>query len=289
VPSAVTPSLNIAYEERNPAANDVVVFLHGFPDDARTWDAVLAAPELADRRTIVPWLRGYGATTFRDPAAPRTAQAGALARDVVDLLDALDIARCTLVGHDWGARAAYGAAILAPERFSRGVALSVGYGTNVASQAMSFDQAAHYWYQWFFATSRGEQALRDDRRALCRYLWRTWSPSWRFTDEEYERTAVAFDNPDFADVVLHSYRSRWGFAPPDPRYAADDAALANTPPVPVPTHVLHGDEDGATLLEATAGCERYFPAGYEREVVAGVGHFVQRERPAVVAAAIVRA
>jgi pimeloyl-ACP methyl ester carboxylesterase len=284
-----TPALEIAYEERNPDGPDVVVLLHGFPDDVRTWDAVLAQPELVGKRAIVPWLRGFGSTAFRHRQAPRTAQASALARDVVDLLDALDIERCTLVGHDWGARAAYGAAILAPQRFTRIVALSVGYGTNVASQAMSFEQAARYWYQWFFATARGEAALHGDRRALCRYLWRTWSPSWNFTSEEYERTAVAFDNPDFVDVVLHSYRSRWGFAPPDPRYANDDAALAGVPPVPVPTCVLHGDEDGATLLEATEGCEALFPAGYRRDVVRGAGHFVQRERPAVVAAAIASA
>jgi pimeloyl-ACP methyl ester carboxylesterase len=286
--TAATPALDIAFEERHPDSPDVVVLLHGFPDDGRTWDAVLACPELARSRTIVPWLRGYGATTFRDPLAPRTAQASALARDVLDLLDALGIARCTLVGHDWGARAAYGAAVLAPERFSRIVAMSVGYGTNVAAQKMSYGQAAHYWYQWLFATSRGEAALRDDRRGLCRYLWQTWSPSWNFTENDFERTAKAFDNPDFVEVVLHSYRSRWGFAPADPRYAADDAALAKTPPVRVPTIVLHGDEDGATLLESSAGVEAYFPAGYAREVLSGVGHFVQRERPAAVAAAIAR-
>ena len=285
---ASTPLLDIAYEERNPEGRETIVFLHGFPDDARTWDAVLACPELAGKRAIVPWLRGYGATAFRDSATPRTAQAGALARDVVNLLDAIGIERCTLVGHDWGSRAAYGAAVLAPERFTRLIALSVGYGTNIPSQKLAFDQAARYWYQWFFATARGEAALRDDRAGICRYLWRTWSPSWKFTEDEFERTAAAFGNPDFAPIVLHSYRSRWGFAPLDPRYATDDAALAGTPPIRVPSVVLHGDEDGATLLDATENCEKHFVAGYSREVVRGVGHFIQRERPEVVAAAIAR-
>jgi len=286
MPIAYTQRLEIEYEERNPEARETVVLVHGFPDDARTWDAVLELPEFAGKRAIVPWLRGFGATRFRDPIAPRTAGTGALARDVIDLLDALGIERCTLVGHDWGARAGYAAAVLAPERFELLIAMSVGYATNVPSQTMEYDQAHAYWYQWFFATSRGETALTNERRALCRYLWRTWSPSWRFDDGEFERTAAAFDNPDFVPVVLHSYRRRWGFAPPDPRDVLDDAKLAGNPAIAVPTVVLHGDEDGATLPSATSDKERYFTGGYERRVIGGAGHFVQREAPHVVAAAL---
>lgn len=141
MPIAYTQRLEIEYEERNPEAGETVVLVHGFPDDARTWDAVLELPEFADKRAIVPWLRGFGATRFRDPIAPRTAGTGALARDVIDLLDALGIERCTLVGHDWGARAGYAAAVLAPERFELLIAMSVGYATNVPSQTMEYDQA----------------------------------------------------------------------------------------------------------------------------------------------------
>ncbi len=293
---ATPPQLAIAYEERNPHSGDVVVLLHGFPDDARTWDALLARPALARARTIVPYLRGYGLTRFRDAAAPRIAPAHALARDVVDLLDALGIARCTLVGHDWGARAAYGAAVLAPERIERLVALAVGYGTNVPGQQMSLEQVRAYWYQWFFATPRGEAMLRDDRDAFCRELWRVWSPTWDVPAGEYERTAASFVNDDFVDVVLHSYRHRWGFAdavgnaPTDvtERERADEARIAAVPRIDVPTLVVHGDVDGATLLEATADRERLFGAAYERLVLPGVGHFVQREAPDVLAAALVR-
>ncbi len=286
MPVVATPALATAYEERNPQASDVVVLLHGFPDDVRTWDALLACSVFARSRTIVPWLRGFGATRFRDATQARVAQAGALARDVVDLLDALGIERCTLVGHDWGARAAYGAAVLAPERVARLIALSVGYGTNVPGATMSYAQTQAYWYQWFFATPRGEAALRDDRYALCRHLWQTWSPSWRFSDDEYARTARAFENPNFVEIVLHSYRHRWGFAPAHGRYAADDARIAAMPAIKVPTLVVHGEEDGATLLEATAGREESFASAYERIVVTGAGHFVQREAPAAVAHAI---
>ncbi|GAC1300669.1 MAG: alpha/beta hydrolase [Vulcanimicrobiaceae bacterium] len=283
---AQTPHLAIAYEERNPHARDVVVLLHGFPDDARTWDALLEREPFASARTIVPWLRGFGTTRFRDAAAPRQAPASALARDVVDLLDALGIARCTLVGHDWGARASYGAAILAPERIAAVVAIAVGYGTNVPGQAMSYAQAQAYWYQWFFATARGEAALRDDAHALCRHLWRTWSPSWRFDDDEYDRTAAAFAAPDFAAIVTHSYRHRWGFAaaePSDARAAADERLIAALPPIPVPALVIAGAEDGATLLESMAVRASSFAAAYERVVVRDAGHFVQRERPQAVA------
>lgn len=288
MPVAQTPHLAIAYEERNPHASEIVVLVHGFPDDARTWDALLMHEPFASARTIVPWLRGYGETRFRDASAPREAHASVLARDLIDLLDALGIERCTLVGHDWGARAGYGAALLAPDRIATLVALAVGYGTNVPGQTMSYAQAKAYWYQWFFATPRGEAALRDDAHALCENLWRTWSPSWRFDTAEFERTARAFENPDFAAIVTHSYRHRWGFASADlsdARAAADDILLAAIPPIAVPTLVLHGAEDGATLLEATENRDAFFTAAYARVVLPGVGHFVQREAADHVAAA----
>jgi len=286
MPVVLTPRLAVAYEERNPRANDVVVLLHGFPDDVRTWDALLEYEPFARSRTIVPYLRGFGATRLRDPAAPREAPASALARDAIDLLDALGIERCTLVGHDWGARAGYGAASLAPSRLTALVAISVGYGTNVPGQILSYAQAQAYWYQWFFATPRGEAALQHDRRALCRHLWHSWSPSWNFSDEAFETTARSFDNEDFTATVTHSYRHRWGFAPADLRgtqAAADATRIAATPRIAVPTLVVHGDEDGATLIDATENCEALFSAAYARVVVPGAGHFVQREASAAVA------
>jgi len=286
MPVVSTPQLEIAYDERHPGNPDVVVLLHGFPDDARTWDALRARPALARKRTIAPWLRGFGATRFRDANAPRVAPAHVLARDVIDLLDALGIARCMLIGHDWGARAAYGVAVLAPERVEQLVALSVGYGTNVPGQAMSVEQIHAYWYQWYFATPRGEATLRNDRRAFCRYLWSVWSPTWNVAPDDYERTADAFENPDFVEIVLHSYRHRWGFMPAGDGAVNDEAKLAALPRIDVPTLVVHGDADGATLLEATADRERSFGARYDRLVLPGVGHFVQREAPGLLDTAI---
>ncbi len=286
VPIAITPHLEIHYEERNPDASDVVVLVHGFPDDVRTWDALLDRPALAGKRAIVPSLRGFGATRFRDAAAPRNAPAHVLARDIVDLLDALGIARCTLVGHDWGARATYGVAVIAPERVERIVALSVGYGASLDVATMSYAQIHAFWYQWYFATPRGEATLRDDRVAFCRHLWKTWSRAWSFGDAEYDRTAAAFANDDFVRVVLHSYRHRWGFAEPGPGARADEMALAALPRITVPTLVMHGNADGATLLEATADRDHLFGARYRRVVLPGIGHFIQREAPDALDAAI---
>ena len=286
VPLAITPSLEIAYEERNPNCRDVVVLVHGFPDDVRTWDALLDRSALAGKRAIVPSLRGFGATRFRATAVPRCAPAHVLARDIVDLLDALGIARCTLIGHDWGARAAYGVAVIAPERLERLVALSVGYGASLPVASMSYAQIHAYWYQWYFATPRGEATLRDDRVAFCRHLWKTWSPTWAFADAEYDRTAAAFGNDDFVEIVLHSYRHRWGFAEPGPGKREDQEALEGLPRIAVPTLVMHGDADGATLPEATADRAHLFESLYRRVVLPGIGHFIQREDPGALDAAI---
>ena len=160
--------------------------------------------------------------------------------------------------------------------------------TNGVSVAWTYAQTRQYWYQWFFATERGRGALEADRRALCRLLWATWSPRWRFRDEEFEATAASWDNPDWVAVTLHSYRHRWGNAPGDPRYAGLETQLSPLPPIRVPTTVLHGEEDGATLPETTADKEKFFANGYERHVLPGVGHFIQREAPRVVVDAILR-
>jgi pimeloyl-ACP methyl ester carboxylesterase len=281
VNSIRTAALECAYIERGPADGPVVMLLHGFPDDARTWDHI-AEPLAADGfRTIAPFVRGFGPSRLV-PGAARTGEIAALARDVLALADALGIAAFSVIGHDWGARAGYALAALAPERIVSLTALAVAYGTNVASQALDVHQLRAYWYQWYFATPRGAAALRDDRAGFCRDLWRTWSPGWNFGEAEYAATAASFENPDFVDIVLHSYRVRWGFAASDPRYVADAAVLDATPSISVPTVVLMGRDDGATLPASAAGKERFFTASYRLEIIAGSGHFLQREQPEAV-------
>jgi len=283
-----TSVLDIAYEDSGPHDGVPTILLHGWPDDIRTWDGVLPALHASGRRTLVPYLRGFGETRFKSADTMRSGQLSALGRDVLDFADALGIERFAIVGHDWGARAAYIAAALGPRRVTHAVALSVGWGTNDPQQALPFNQARNYWYHWFFATSRGERAVRDDRRALVRFLWNTWGPSDWITDAAFEATAKSFDNPDWPDVTLHSYRHRWGFAPGDAQYSPAESALQSTPGISVPTLVIHGGADWCNDPSTSANREKFFSERYERMVLAGVGHFPSREAPDAVAQAMVR-
>ncbi|HYZ16176.1 MAG TPA: alpha/beta hydrolase [Candidatus Acidoferrum sp.] len=279
---ARTLDLDVAILERGPREGEPVILVHGFPDDAGTWDRL--APVLAENgyRTIAPFVRGFGSTRIHD-GLERTGEIGALARDVLELADALDLGAFHLVGHDWGARAGYAAAVLAPRRITSLTALAVAYGTNHAGQSMSIEQTRAYWYQWYFTTPRGAHELETNRRAFCRALWGAWSPGWRFEDDEFNAAADSFENPDFVVVALSSYRQRWGFVPGAVRYAADRERLEQTPPIAVPTQTLLGADDGATLAASAAGKEALFTGAYRVEVIGGSGHFLQRERPDVVA------
>ena len=284
---ARTPDLEIAYEASGPPAGFPIVLLHGFPDDVHAYDHVAPPLAAAGYRVLVPYLRGYGPTRFRDPKAPRMAQQAAIGQDLLDFMDALAIRTAALAGYDWGGRAACLAAILAPERVRALVTIG-GYNvqdTLAPPRPAPASQERAFWYQWYFNTERGRLGLAQNRREICKLLWRDWSPSYRFDDATYERTAVAFDNPDFVDVVIHSYRHRHGNAPGDPRFDAIERRLAARPVITVPTVILHGGDDGVSLSRATEAELALFPAGTTRHVVPGAGHFLPREpsgAPAVV-------
>lgn len=283
---ALTPTLDIAYELSGPEDGAPLVLLHGWPDDVRTWDRILPVLHAAGFRTFVPWLRGYGGTQFRDAATPRTCHLSALGQDLLDFADSVDLARFAVVGHDWGARAAYIAACLAPDRVTKCACLSVGWGTNDPDQPLSLPQAQNYWYHWLMALPRGEHLIREERRAFTRYIWDIWNPNWCFSDAEFEATAAAFDNPDWPDVTLHSYRVRWGHAPVDPAYAALDARLKADPTIAVPTLCIHGGGDPVNAPATSEGREGLFSGPYTRIVLGNAGHFPQREDPDGVAAAL---
>jgi pimeloyl-ACP methyl ester carboxylesterase len=286
--TASTPLLDIGLEVSGPERGRPLFLLHGWPDDVRTWDGVLDPLHAAGFRTYVPYLRGCGPTRFRDAATPRSGQLSALAQDLLDLATALGIDRFAVAGHDWGARAAYIASVLAPERLTHAVALSVGWGTNDPGQTLSLQQSRNYWYHWFFALERGAQAVRGDRGALARFLWHAWGPSAWITDDAFDRTASSFDNPDWADITLHSYRHRWGLAAGDPAYAALEERLQPAPPIAVPTLVIHGSVDLCNDPSTSMNREAGFSRLYDRLVIGGVGHFPTREAPTAVGAAIVR-
>jgi pimeloyl-ACP methyl ester carboxylesterase len=245
--------LNIAYYEAGPADGPVVLLLHGFPYDIHSY--VDVAPQLAARgcRVIVPYLRGYGPTRFRDPATPRSGEQAAVGADLLALMDALDIKRAVLAGYDWGGRAACVAAALWPERCAGLVSVN-GYLIQDIARAMvpvRPEREVAYWYQYYFQLERGRAGLAANRQGIAEILWRQWSPNWHFDDSCFERTAIAFDNPDYVDVVIHSYRHRYGLAQGDPQYAELQRRLAVLPVISVPTITLDGDADG--VAPATDG------------------------------------
>jgi pimeloyl-ACP methyl ester carboxylesterase len=283
-----TPTLDIGYEAYGDADGFPIVLLHGFPDDARAWDDVAPPLAAAGYRVLVPFLRGYGPTRFLDPAAPRMAQQAAIGQDLLDFMDALGLGRAGLAGYDWGGRAACITAILAPERVGALVTIG-GYNvqnTLAAPRSVAADEGRVLWYQWYFNTERGRLGLAQHRRPICRLLWQEWSPTWRFDDATFERTAVSFDNPDFVPVVIHSYRHRHGNAPSDPRFDQVERHLATRPPITVPTIVLHGAEDAVSRPQRSEADMACFPTGTTRHVVAGAGHFMPREQPRAVVDAL---
>lgn len=283
-----TAALDIACEEHGPKDGTPVVLLHGFPYSPRAYDAV--APALAGQgcRVIVPYLRGFGPTRFLDPGTLRPGQQAALGQDLRDLLDALGIERALLAGYDWGGRAACIVAALWPARV---IGLLTGGGYNIQDIAAAATPRApedehRLWYQYYFHTARGHAGLAANRFALGKLLWRLWSPEWAFDDATYAGSAAAFDNPDFVEVVIHSYRHRFGYAPGDPGLATIEAALAAQPAIRVPTISLCGGADGVGPTPAIDRDAPRFTAGYERRVLEGIGHNIPQEAPDATIAAL---
>jgi pimeloyl-ACP methyl ester carboxylesterase len=282
-----TSVLEIAFEDNGAAGGVPVVLMHGFPDDVRTWDAVTAPLVAEGCRVIVPYLRGYGPTRFLSANTLRSGQQGALGSDLKEMLDALGIDRALLAGYDWGGRAACIVAALWPERV-RGL-VSIG-GYNIQDIArnprpQAADQEWRFWYQWYFHTARGVAGLSANRHDICRTLWKMWSPNWTFDAATYAATGAAFDNPDFVDVVIHSYRHRYQAAPSDLAYETIERRLALRPKIAVPTIVLHGGADAVDPPESSADASQ-FSGAYRREVVPVAGHFFPREAPEKVVAAV---
>jgi len=286
-----TNVLEIGYHESGDPSGFPVLLLHGFPDDAHAYDGVAPALANAGYRALAIYLRGYGPTRFLDPAAARTAEQAAIGQDVIDFADALKLPRFALAGFDWGGRAACVASALHPDRV-RAAVLVGGYSiqntVKPPTRAASPESARLSWYQWYFNTDAGRLGLEQNRHGLCELLWREWSPTWRFSDAMYNLTAASFDNPDFVDCVIHSYRHRHLNAPGEPRFLDIEQQLAKRPPIAVPAIVLHGGDDAFGHPEAaiTAADRALFPKLVDKRIVAGAGHFVPHEKPEAVAAAL---
>jgi pimeloyl-ACP methyl ester carboxylesterase len=283
-----TRTLEIAYEESGKPKGAPVILLHGFPYDPRAYDEVVPPLAAIGCRVIVPYLRGYGPTKFLSADTPRSGQQAALANDLVELLDALGIESAVLAGYDWGGRAACIVAALWPQRV-RGLVSCTGYNIQDIPGSVvprDPDEEHRLWYQYYFHSERGRAGLQANRRVLGRLLWHLWSPNWQFDDATYDRTAPSFENPDFVDVVIHSYRHRFGYAAGDPALEAIEQRLAAQPPITVPTVVLHGAGDGVHPFEESASHARLFTSRYLRRVIPVIGHNIPQEAPAAVVGAM---
>ncbi len=281
-----TETTVIAYLDDGPRDGTPVVLLHGFPDNASSWDDVVAAlPPGA--RAIRPYLRGFGASRVIDIETAGGAQVAALARDVLDLADALGLDRFLLVGHDWGARAAHAVAVLAPHRLTGLVTLSTAYGPMQRLSAIErFDHARAGWYRWWLCTEQGEAAFRSDPFDLVDHAYVTWSPRFRLMREAAEQLDRDLANDQFVDHVVHYFRHRSGIAPGAARYVDDQARLDEWPKITVPTTFLFGLDDQCEIVAESRSNGDMFAGSYKRVEIERVGHFVAREAPDIVASVI---
>jgi pimeloyl-ACP methyl ester carboxylesterase len=285
-----TATLEIAYEGSGRPDGVPVVLLHGWPYDPRCYDEVVPPLTAAGCRVIVPYLRGFGPTHFLSADTPRSGQQAALGNDLRELMDAIGIERAVLAGYDWGGRAACIVAALWPERV---IGLVTGNGYNIQDIAASVKPVApaqehRFWYQYYFHTERGRAGLTHNRGALCRYIWQIWSPLWIFDDAAYERSAASFDNPDFVDVTIQSYRHRFGYASGDPALDPIEQKLAVQPKIAVPTIALQGEVDGIQPPAASEHHHRFFIGPFSRRVLPRIGHNPPAEAPDVVAEAVLQ-
>lgn len=280
--------LSVAYYEEGLADGPVVILLHGFPYDIHSY--VDVAPQLAARgcRVIVPYLRGYGPTRFLEQATPRSGEQAAMGADLMALMDALDIKRAVFAGYDWGGRAACIGAALWPDRCT-GLVCVNSYLIQDIANAMVPTKPVHevpLWYQYYFQIERGRAGLAANRRGIAKILWQQWSPNWHFDEATLERTAAAFDNPDYVDIVIHSYRHRYGLADGDPRYADIQRRLAALPVITVPAVTLDGEADGVSLATDGTRTAAKFTGRRIHRKVPNAGHNLPQEEPEVFVAAV---
>lgn len=283
-----TDWLEIGYHETGPEHGRPVILLHGFSYDIHSY--VDVAPILASRgcRVIVPHLRGHGTTRFREASTPRAGQQGAIGEDVIALMDALHIPEAVLAGYDWGGRAACVVAAIRPSRCVGLVSVNSYLIQDIAHATAPLAPQVErgLWYQYYFQTERGRAGLEANRRDIARLLWKNNSPTWHFDEPAFARAAEAFDNPDYVDVVIHSYRHRLGLAPGYPQHEATERKLAVIPPIPVPTITLDGTADGVVpATDGKASAARFTGPRIHRQIP-GVGHNLPQEAPEAFADAV---
>ncbi|MET3445283.1 alpha/beta hydrolase [Ralstonia sp. 1138] len=280
--------LNIGYADLGPKNGPVMILLHGWPYDIYSYAEVAPALAAAGYRVLVPYLRGYGTTRIRSADTPRNGQQAALAADIIAFMDALKIKQAHFGGYDWGARTADIIAALWPERCKTLVSVS-GYliGSQEANRK-PLPPAAEFawWYQFYFTTERGAQGYAANCKEFNRLIWKLASPTWKFDDATYDRSATAFDNPDHVDIVIHNYRWRLGLAQGETKYDALEQRLATGPAITVPTITMEGDANGAPHPEPSAYAKKFTGKYQHRNIGGGIGHNLPQEAPKAFAQAM---
>ena len=281
--------LNVGYAEAGPAGGPVVILLHGWPYDIHSYAEVAPLLASAGYRVIIPYLRGYGSTTFRSPEAMRNGEPAAMAADIIALMDVLKIEKAVLGGYDWGARTVNIIAALWPERVKAMVSVS-GYliGSQQAGRNPLPPKAElEWWYQFYFATDRGRAGYDQYRHDFAKLIWRLASPKWQFDDATFDRSAAAFDNADHVEIVIHNYRWRLGLAEGEAKFNDLEKKLALAPAISVPTITMEGDANGAPHPAPSAYAKKFSGKYEHRLITGGIGHNLPQEAPQAFAQAIV--
>jgi pimeloyl-ACP methyl ester carboxylesterase len=281
--------LNVGYVEMGPAGGSPVLLLHGWPYDIHSFVDVAPTLASAGYRVIVPYVRGYGTTRFLSANTFRDGEPAAVASDVIDLMDALQIKKAILAGFDWGARSANIIAVLWPERCKAMVSVS---GYLIGSQASGKEPLPpaaelQWWYQFYFATERGRIGYDKYRHDFTKLIWQLASPKWKFDDATFDRSAAAFENPDHVAISIHNYRWRLALAQGEPKYDDLNRRLAQFPAIAVPTITMEGDANGAPHVDPGAYRNKFSGKYEHRNVTGGIGHNLPQEAPQAFAQAVI--
>tara|TARA_R110000868_G_scaffold406978_1_gene687827 strand:+ start:250 stop:1143 length:894 start_codon:yes stop_codon:yes gene_type:complete len=276
-----TELLEIGYKEYGNIEDTPVILQHGFPYDVNAYNESAEILSQKGFRVLTPYLRGFGETTFKNSSTIRSGQQAAVAKDVIDFMDALQIPKAIIAGYDWGGRTSCIVSALWPERILG--LLSVGGYTiqNIAGNAEPLPPIMEqlYWYQYYFHTERGRKGFTKYRKELCKILWSEWSPTWNFDDDTFERTAMSYTNPDFINIVIHSYKHRYGIVEGDERYDEIEKILATRPVIKVPTIVLEPGNDGFVNYFGFDDHSEHFKGRYSQKILKDVGHNLPQEAP----------
>ena len=278
-----TDKLNISYFEIGNENSIPVFLMHGFPYDIYAYKDVVEILKKHDLRIIVPYLRGFGPTKFLNKSLLRSGEQAALGKDLIDLMDGLNIKKAILAGYDWGGRAACIVAALYPQRCI-GLISCNGYNIqNIKIDSITPDKPENeknYWYQYFFHTKRGFNSLTKNRNDIIKFLWKTWSPTWKFSKKDFELSQESFQNPDFVDVVIHSYKHRYGLVDGDKSYSNIENKLSLTPKIKVPTITIDGLMNGVREPKREKNIKK-FTNLIKHKLLKNVGHNVPQESPLI--------